>query len=79
MEILSWIGSFLLAICGAPIAYDAYKNKRSDISTAFIMLWFFGELFTLIYVVYKQENALTFNYFSNIMFIGVVIYYKFLK
>lgn len=79
MILLSWIGSFLLAICGLPIAYEAYKNKSSDISTSFLALWGAGELLTLIYVVYKEENALTFNYFSNMIFIGIIVYYKFNK
>ena len=77
MEIISWIGSFLLAICGLPIAWEAYKTKRSDISTSFLVLWGLGEILTAIYVIYKQENALTFNYLSNILFIAVVVYYKF--
>jgi|TARA_R110000851_G_scaffold308291_1_gene467112 hypothetical protein len=79
VEVLSWVGSFLLAICGLPIAYEAYKTKTSDISTSFLLLWGFGEIFTFIYVVYKEENALTFNYFSNIIFIGIIVYYKFKK
>ena len=79
MEIISWIGSILLAICGLPLAYDAYKTKTSNISTIFLVLWGLGELFTLIYVIAKEENALTFNYFSNIVFIGIIVYYKFKK
>lgn len=77
MIIISWIGSFLLAICGLPIAYEAYINKGSDISNWFLFLWGTGEVLTLSYVLYKKEKALTLNYFSNIMFIGVVCYYKF--
>lgn len=78
MKAVSWIGSFLLAICGLPIAYEAYENKGSEISTWFLVLWGLGELLTFTYVVYKDEKALTFNYLSNIVFIGIVCYYKFL-
>lgn len=77
MEIISWIGSFLLAICGLPIAIDAYKKKSSDINTLFLITWFLGEIFTATYVIYKNEQALSFNYLSNIVFISIVCYYKF--
>lgn len=77
MEIVSWLGSILLACCGAPIAWEAYKNKKSDINLWFLGMWGLGEVFTLIYVVYKKEGALTFNYLSNLLFILIVLKYRF--
>lgn len=77
MELVSWIGSILLALCGLPIAIEAFKKKKSDINIPFLLMWGFGELFTLVYVIYKQEGALTFNYLTNIVFIGIVCYYRF--
>lgn len=76
MEIFSWTGSILLALCGLPLAIDAVKSKQVNISTMFLLMWGLGEVFTLVYVIYKQENALTFNYVSNIIFLSIVSYYK---
>jgi uncharacterized protein with PQ loop repeat len=77
MEIISWIGSILLALCGLPIAVEAIRKRKSDINLGFLTMWLFGEIFTLVYVVYKQESALTFNYLSNIIFIAIVLRYRF--
>ena len=77
MEILAIIGSILLAACGAPLALDAIKHKRSDIPSLFLIMWGLGEVFTAIYVIYKGENALTLNYISNIIFIVPVAYYRY--
>ena len=61
MEIIGWLGSIMLSICGLPQAIESYKKKNSDgISWAFILLWLFGEIFALIYVVYKKEYPLTY-------------------
>ena len=54
MEIVSWIGSVLLALCGLPIALEDIKTKKSDINLWFLVMWGLGEAFTLVYVVYKQ-------------------------
>lgn len=76
METISWLGSFLLAACGAPLAWQTFKDKKSNISISFLYCWFFGEIFTVIYTIYKKEDALTFNYLSNIFFILIILKYK---
>lgn len=76
MEIISWIGSLLLAMCGLPLAIEAIKTKQCNISNSFLAMWGLGELFVVIYTVYKNESALTFNYISNIVFISILLYYK---
>ena len=77
MEVIGWIGSFLFAICGAPLAYSAWKNKKSEVDILFLNLWFFGEVLTLAYVVYTEPLLpLIANYVFNILCIMVVYYYK---
>ena len=77
MNNFSLIGSILLAICGLPIAYEAWKSKSSDVNLPFLLIWLSGEIFTWVYVIYKEEWYLTINYSFNILFIGIVLYYKF--
>jgi len=78
MQTLGWIGSIMLAICGLPQAYKSYKDKHSDgISWGFLFLWGFGELFTLAYIVPKFDYPLILNYSINLIFIGIIVKYKF--
>lgn len=77
---LGWAGSVLFAICAAPEAYLSFKNKHSNgLSYAFLMIWSFGEVFTLAYVVYTTPGnyPLIFNYLLNLGFLLVIVYYKF--
>jgi uncharacterized protein with PQ loop repeat len=77
MEILGWIGSICLAICGVPQAWMSYKDKHSHgISWAFLLLWAFGELFALAYVYDKLDLPLLLNYSINILIVGVILFFK---
>ena len=77
-EILGWLGSICLAICGIPQAWQSYKEKHSEgISWGFILLWTFGELFALAYVYDKLDLPLLLNYATNILILAVILYYKF--
>jgi len=76
-EILGWLGSICLAICGAPQAWMSYKDKHSHgISWAFLLLWAFGELFALAYVYDKLDAPLLLNYSINVLIIGLILYFK---
>ncbi len=76
-EILGWLGSICLAICGLPQAWQSYKDKNSEgISWGFILLWAFGEVFALAYVYDKLDLPLLLNYATNILILGVILYYK---
>ena len=77
MEVVGWIGSMLLAICGLPQAYKSFKDKNSrGISWGFLILWGSGELITLIYITPMNSLPLIVNYSLNSIFIAVIIYYK---
>ena len=76
-EIMGWLGSICLAICGIPQAWQSYKDKHSHgISWAFLLLWAFGELFALIYVYDKLDIPLLMNYATNMFILAVILYYK---
>lgn len=77
LEIIGWIGSVLLAICGAPLAWQAYRQKHArGMSNLFIAMWLVGELCVFAYVLPKLDYPLLFNYGLNIAFLAVVVRYK---
>ncbi len=76
-EIMGWLGSICLAICGVPQAVQSYKDKHSEgISNGFLILWSLGEVFALAYVYDKLDLPLLLNYATNIFILAVIIYYK---
>lgn len=76
-EILGWLGSICLAICGIPQALQSIKDKHSHgISWGFILLWTFGEIFALAYVYDKLDLPLLLNYATNILILSIILYYK---
>jgi uncharacterized protein with PQ loop repeat len=77
MDIIGYIGSILLAICGLPQAIESFKTKSSEgLTWGFILLWFFGEIFTFAYIIPKMDLPLLINYSANIIFLIIIIYYK---
>ncbi len=80
VEIIGWLGSILLALCGLPQAIHSFKTKSSEgLTWSFIFMWLVGEVFTLIYIVSKSNVApLLINYCLNIIFLSVILYYKIL-
>ena len=76
-EILGWLGSICLGICGIPQAWQSIKDKHSHgISWGFVLLWAFGEIFALAYVYDKLDLPLLLNYSTNILILAVILYYK---
>lgn len=76
-EIMGWLGSICLAVCGIPQAIQSYKDKHSEgISNGFLILWSLGEIFALAYVYDKLDLPLLLNYATNIFILAVIIYYK---
>ena len=76
-EIMGWLGSICLAICGIPQAWQSHKDKHSHgISWGFVLLWAFGEIFALAYVYDKLDLPLLLNYATNILILAVILYYK---
>jgi len=78
LEILGWIGSVLFAVAAIPQAWKSYKDGNSDgLSTLFLWLWFWGEIFVLIYTIPKLLWPLLFNYIFNILLLFVILRYKY--
>ena len=77
-EWLGWIGSMLFAFCGLPQAIHAFRHKNADGMTwSFLMMWLWGEVFTLIYISSKQDVVpLLANYILNVIFLLIILWYK---
>ena len=76
MELIGWLSSFFLIICGMPLARQSYKAKRTDINAYFLGMWFAGEVLGLLYVLSKGDIILISNYLINGCSCGIVLYYK---
>ena len=71
---LGWIGSVLLAICGAPEAYSAIKKGKTGLGWPFLAMWYLGEIFVFVPVLLEIDAPyLLLNYGLNILFITVII------
>jgi len=79
MEFIAYIGGILLTICGIPEVIRTIKDKRCHLGWAFLLLWFFGEVFMLIYAINLKSNPLIMNYLFNTIIVGVMLYYKIKK
>jgi len=78
LEAFGWIGGFLLATCGVPMAVQTHIQGHSEgISSWFLWMWFFGEVFVLIYVFPQMLYPLIANYGLNIILVLIVIKYKY--
>jgi uncharacterized protein with PQ loop repeat len=77
MNLIGYIGSIFLAVCGVPQAWMSYRQGHSEgISLGFLLLWTFGEMFTIIYVIPKADLPLLLNYSSNLIFLSVIWRYR---
>jgi len=76
-ELIGLTGGALLALCGLPQAFKSYQDGHSDgISYLFIFSWFLGEVLCLYYILPFNSLPLYFNYGSNLLIAGVILWYR---
>lgn len=83
--VLGWAGAVLFAICAVPQVIKTWREKSaSDLSWLFLLFWFFGEIFTLIYIVIDDviegltHLPLYLNYAFNTILVVYLLYAKFM-
>ena len=77
MEIIGWIGAILFAACGIPQAWECYRTGNArGLAWGFLILWFFGEIFTVAYILPKWDLPLLFNYAVNFVVLAIIFRYK---
>ena len=77
-DTLGWIGSVLLAVCGAPQAWTCFRaGNARGISPAFVAMWLAGEVCYVVSVQMKfgWVEWMMFNYALNICFASVIAFY----
>ena len=78
MELIGWISSLCLVVCGVPQAYKAVREGHAKgMSPSFIALWTLGEVFGVAYVFNQDSAPLQFNYLVNLLVCLVLCYYTF--
>lgn len=76
-EISGWIGALAFAFSGLPQAIHSFRYKNSyGITWGLLILWWIGEWGCLFYVLPKGQIPLICNYVGNIVFVGIITYYK---
>jgi len=78
IHILSWTGSFLLAVCALPQAIEAKKDASSTrgLSWWFLWCWLLGELFTLAGLSQAVSGPVLCNYVFNTALIWYIMTVK---
>jgi uncharacterized protein with PQ loop repeat len=78
-QVIGWIGAFAFALCGLPQAIRSIEDGHSNgLEWGFLLLWVLGE-FCAVYFVWDDKKKLSpffFNYVVNIIFVGIIIFYK---
>ena len=76
VDLIGWLGSFMLGICGLPQAIKAWRDgSAKDVSLSFLLLWLGGE-FCYVFVTISKFGVvpfLLFNYLLNIVFISIIL------
>ena len=76
-ELSGWIGSICFAFSALPQAIKCMREGHAfGVSWGMIILWTIGEWGSLIYVLPMMAIPLICNYVGNIVFCGIVTYYK---
>lgn len=77
IEIVGWLGSVFLALCGLPQAIQCWRDGHANgISSSFLALWTSGEILAAAYVIHLGNAPLIVNYLINIISCLVILRYK---
>ena len=77
ISLFGFLGVSLLAFCGLPQMIQVFRQKHAEgVNVDFIYMWFWGEVFLLLYVLGTTVDLLLIcNYVLNIVIVSVIIYY----
>lgn len=74
---IATLGSLLLALCGLPEAISAYKTKKCTLGWPMLLMWLGGEILLIVYALQTAQYPLLLNYVANVVFLAIMIRYKF--
>lgn len=80
---VGWLGSILFALCAVPQVYTTWTTHDvSGLSLVFVLMWFAGELFSAIYLVWDdikhntRHYPIYFNYTLNTACVTYLLFAK---
>lgn len=77
LEIIGWIGAIAFATAAIPQVIRSIKDKHANgVAWGFLILWAIGTTCSFIFVLPTKSWPLLANYFSNMIFVSIIIYYK---
>ncbi|NDA33116.1 MAG: PQ-loop repeat-containing protein [Betaproteobacteria bacterium] len=77
LDIIGWLGGLMLAFSAVPQALESYRCKNSNgLTWPFLMMWFLGEVFMIVYIVPKGDIILIANYAINLFLVAIILRYK---
>lgn len=79
IDLIGFFGATMFALCAAPQAAQCVKQGHAKgINHIFLSMWFMGEVAMLAYTLLAigVNWPLILNYFLNLVFISVIVYYK---
>jgi len=82
VDLLGWLGGGMLAICSIPQTIKIIKAGSSkSMSLLFMWLWFWGEVFTLSYILIGNFSLPLFVNYSINLTLSIILlkYYYFPK
>jgi len=76
MELIGYIGSFLLTVNAIPELIRTINDQRCHIGWPMLVLWFLGEIFMTIYANGLRNPPLILNYVFNFIVVIIMLGYK---
>lgn len=77
MEVIGWLGSILLSLCGLPEAYRTWRDKRCYAGWGLLIMWYLGEVCFIIFEFSGEIRLQRLgNYILNFLIVGYLMYYK---
>jgi len=75
---IGYMGAIMLALCGAPQAWDCLVTGQASIATGTVVLWGLGEILTIVYLIWAKlmTKPLAVNYGCNVLFLAIIGFYK---
>lgn len=74
------LGSICFSVSAVPEVINAFETSNVGITDGTLILWFTGELCSVVYVLYKDKDKIQLaNYLFNLACITVLIYFKYVR
>ena len=77
VQAFGWVYSLAFALSALPQAIKSHKQGHSSgVADGMMQLWMIGEITGLVYGFGLWQMPIVFNCALNILFVGVIVYYR---